>query len=259
MEIRRPKTPTGTQEQHNSSQRSLKRPRSSSPLSHRGTSQRSRVSKYNPSGVSTPSKPVPSGPSILPVTPNSESFSFRRVNSWNQSQIPSSPTSAREALQRLPTMDQLVRESAKKKRVGLSHSVTFPVVTPSKSHPQSQSQSQSHILTGRSLSTTGYLYGSQPRSARTAGFNSQDTDALYRRELDRAVSSIAPVAKPAKDPVRKTSARDVRSSSPYGESGSPPDENPFMKEIGYDSQSPLTQDIASVSKFLQEDVGDVYG
>jgi hypothetical protein len=259
MEIRRPKTPSGTQEQRNSSQRSLKRPRSSSPLSHRDTSQRSRVSKYNPSGVSTPLKPLPSGPSIFPVTPNSESFSFKRIYSWNQSQIPSSPTSAREALQRLPTMEQLVRESAKKKRAGLSQSMTLPVVTPSKSHPLSQTQTQSHILTGRSLSTTSYLYRSQPRSTRTTGFDSQDTDASYRKELDRAASDVAPVTKPAKDPVRKTSLWGVRSSSPYGESGSPTDENPFLKEIGFNSQSRFTQDITSVSKILQEDVGDIYG
>ena len=260
MEIRRPETPTGTQGQRNSSQRSLKRPRSSSPLSHRDTSQRSRVSRFNPSGVSTPLKPLPSGPSIFPVTPDSESsFSFKKVNSWNQSQIPSSPTSAREALQRLPTMEQLVRESAKKKRAGLSHSMTLPVVTPSKSHPHSQSQTQSQMLTGHSLSTTSYLYGSQSRPTRTAGSNSQDADASYRRELDRAASDVAPVAKPAKDPVRKTNVWGVRSSSPYGESGSPTDENPFLTEIGYNSRSRLTQDIALVSKFLQEDVGDIYG
>ena len=254
IEIRRLETPTGTQGQRISSQRSLKRPRSSSPLSHRDTSQRSRVSKYNPSGVSTPLKPTPVGPSILPVTPTSGSFSFKRVTSWNQSQVPSSPTSAREALQRLPTMEQLVRESAKKKRAGLSHSVTLPVVTPTKSQSHSQSQMQSQILAGRSLSTTAYLYGSQPPSAR----DSQGTDASYRKELDRAASNVTPVANPAKDLARRTSAWDVR-LSPYGESSSTTDGNPFLVEIGYNSQSPLTQDIASVSKFLQDDVGDVYG
>jgi hypothetical protein len=259
MEIRRPETPAAKQVQRNSSQRSLKRPRSSSPLSHRDRSQRSRVSKYNPSGVSTPLKPVASGPSILPVTPNSESCSFKRVNSWNQSQIPSSPTSAREALQRLPTMQQLVRESAKKKRAGLSHSITLPVVTPSKSHPHSQSQTQTHMLAGRSLSTTDYLYASQPPPTRTADFNSQDTDASYRRELDHAASIVSPVAKPAKDPVRRTGVWDVRPSSPYDESASPTDRDLFLRETSYSSQFPLTQDIASVSKFLQDDVGDVYG
>jgi len=261
MEIGRPETPTGTQGQRNSSQRSLKRPRSSSPLSHHDTSQRSRLSKYNPAGVSTPLKLVPSGPSILPVTPNSESFSFKRVHSWNQSQIPSTPASAREALQKLPTMQQLVRESAKKKRAGLSQSVSVQVVTPSKSHPhsESQSQSQTQILTGRSRSTTDYLYTSQPRSARTAGLNSQDTDASYRKELDRAASNVAPVAKPAKDPVRRTGVWGVRPPSPYGENGSPTNRNPFLNEIGYNSQFSFTQDIASVSKILQDDVGDVYG
>lgn len=254
IEIRRPETPAGTQGQRISSQRSLKRPRSSSPLSHRDTSQRSRVSKYNPSGVSTPLKPAPFGPSILPVTPNSGSFSFKRVNSWNQSQVPSSPTSAREALQKLPTMEQLVRESAKKKRTGLSHSVTLPVVTPTKSRSHSQSQTQSQILAGRSVSTTAYLYGSRPPSAR----DSQGTDASYRKELDRAASNVTPVANPTKDPVRRISGWDVL-SSPYGESSPPTDRNPFLTEIGYNSQSPLTQDIASVSKFLQDDVGDMYG
>ena len=257
MEIERPETPTGTQKQRSSDQRSLKRPLSSSPLGHRNTSQRSRVSKYNPSGISTPLKPAPSGPSVLPVTPNSGSFSIKRVNSWNQSQIPSSPTSVREALQRLPTMQQLVRESAKKKRAGLSLSVTLPVVTPTKSHPHTQSQSQ--ILTGRSLSTTDYLYASQPPTARTAGLNSQNSDASYRRELDRAASNVVPVSKPAKDQLRRSSVWDVRSSSPYGERDSQPDRNPFLKEVGYNSQFQFTQDIASVSKFLQDDVGDVYG
>lgn len=256
-EIKRPETPTGTQRQRNSSQRNLKRPRSSSPPSHRDTSQPLRVSKYNPAGVSTPLKPVPSDPSILPVTPVSGSFSFKRVSSWNQSQIPSSPSSARKALQRLPTMQQLVRESAKKKRTGLTQSMTLPVVTPTKPHPHSQSQSQ--MLTGRSLSTTDYLYASQPPTTRTTKFNSQNSDASYRRELDRAASDVVLVARPAKDPVRRTSVWDVRSSSPYGEKDLPADGNQFLTEISYSSQFPFTQDIASVSKFLQDDVGDVYG
>jgi len=257
MESKRPETPTGTQEERNSGRRILKRLRSSSPLSQRDRSQRSRVSKYNPSGVSTPVKPAPSGPSILPVTPNSESFSFKRVNSWSQSQIPSSPTSAREALQRLPTMQQVIRGSVRKKRAGLSKSATLPVVTPTKSRPHSQSQSQ--ILTGHSLSTTDYLYASDPPTARTAGLNSQNTDASYRRELDRAASDVVSVAKPAKDPVRSTGVCDIRSSSPYGERDLPADGNQILKEISYNSQLPFTQDIASVSKFLHDDVGDVYG
>ena len=247
IEIRRPETPTGTQGERNSSQRTLKRPRSSSPLSHRDTSQPSRVSKYNPIGVYTPFKPVPSGASILPATPTSGTFSFKKVNSWNQSQVPSSPTSARQALQRLPTMERLVRESARKKRANLSRSITLPVVTPSKSQPHSQSQTQTQMLTSRSLSTAG-------PSARDL----LDTDASYCKELDHAASNVAPVAKPAKDPVRKADAWDVRSST-YPESGSPTDGDPFLVEIGYDSESPFTQDIASVSKFLQDDVGDVYG
>ena len=103
------------------------------------------------------------------------------------------------------------------------------------------------MLTSRSLSTTGL-------SARDL----LDTDASYCKELDRAASDVAPVAKPAKDPVRRADAWDVR-SSPYRESSSPADGDPFLAEIGYNSESPFTQDIAAVSKFLQEDVGDVYG
>ena len=257
MEIKQLVTPSRTQERCNSSRRSLKRPRSSSSLSHRNTSQRSRASKYNPSGVSTPLKPGHSDASILPVTPNSESFLFKRVISWNQSQIPSSPTSAREALQRLPTMQQLVLESAKKKRAGLSHSLALPVVTPTKPRPHSQSQSQSQILMGRSLSTTDYLYASQPATTRTAGSNSQNTDALYRKELDRVASNVAPLARPTKNPA--TNIWGVPPSSPYGERDSPADRNQFLEDVSYSSQFPFTQDIASVSKFLQDDVGDVYG
>ena len=256
MEIKRPETPTGKQGLRDSSQRSLKRPRSSSPPCPRDTSQRPRVSKYNPAGVSTPLKLVPSDPSILPVTPVSGSFSLKRVSSWNQTQIPSSPSSAREALQRLPTMQQLLRESAKKKRAGLTKSMTLPVVTPTKPHPHSQSQSQ--MLTGRSLSTTDYLYASQP-PARTVEFNSQNSDASYRKELDRAASDVVLAERPAKDPVRRTSVWDVRSSSPYGERDIPAEGGQFLREISYNSQFPFTQDIASVSKFLQDDVGDVYG
>lgn len=256
MEIKRPETPTGTQRPRGSSQRSLKRPRSSSPPCPRDTSQRPRVSKYNPAGVSTPLKLVPSDPSILPVTPVSGSFSLKRVSSWNQTQIPSSPSSAREALQRLPTMQQLLRESAKKKRAGLTKSMTLPVVTPTKPHPHSQSQSQ--MLTGRSLSTTDYLYASQP-PARTVEFNSQNSDASYRKELDRAASNVVLAARPAKDPVRRPSVWNVRSSSPYGERDMAAEGGHFLREISYNSQFPFTQDIASVSKFLQDDVGDVYG
>jgi hypothetical protein len=256
MEIKRPETPTGTQEQR---QRGLKRPRSSSPLSHCDTSQRSLVSKYNPSGVSTPLKLAPSGAANLPVTPNSESFSFKKATSWSQSQVPSSPTSAKKALQRLPTMRQLVRESVKKKRAGLSHSVTMPVVTPTKPRPHAQSQTQSNILTGLSVSTTDYLYASQAASTRTAGLNSQNTDAWYRKELDRAASDVVPVAKPANGPARRTSVWEV--DSPYGDEDrdSPGGQNQSLREISYNSQFPFTQDIASVSKLLQDDVGDVYG
>jgi hypothetical protein len=155
-------------------------------------------------------------------------------------------------------MQQLVRESAKKKRTGLTQCMTMPVVTPTKPRPHSQSQSQSQMLTGRSLSTTDYLYASQPPVG-TAEFNSQNSDASYRKELDRAASDVVLVTKPAKDPVRRTSVLDVRSSSPYGEQVLPTEGGQFLREISYNSQFTFTQDIASVSKILQDDIGDVYG
>jgi len=130
-------------------------------------------------------------------------------------------------------MRQLVRESVKKKRAGLSHSVTMPVVTPTKPRPHAQSQTQSNILTGLSVSTTDYLYASQAASTRTAGLNSQNTDAWYRKELDRAASDVVPVAKPANGPARRTSVWEV--DSPYGDEDrdSPGGQNQSLREISY--------------------------